>query len=194
MGCGVCLERVERPRLVRTQCCLPGRLAAKPWWVRVSNTARVQHIRNSAGTALCWRRVCGRGLFLGAAHLLARDVGVQPRGQAAAAFRAAAPPPSVLRCHRRLSRQDGPRAGRARAAACAAGTLHMHCIHTACTPHMLLGGPSPARAHSARSCRAHCTCTPCAAGDSICTCMCTARHADRAAFAPHIMCTALHAH
>ena len=72
MGCGVCLERVERPRLVRTQCCLPGRLAAKPWWVRVSNTARVQHIRDSAGTALCWRRVCGRGLFLGCSPACSR--------------------------------------------------------------------------------------------------------------------------
>ena len=60
---------------------------------------------------------------------LARDAGVQPRGQAAAAFRAAAPPPSVLRCHRRLPRQDGPRAGRTRAAASAAGALHKHCLH-----------------------------------------------------------------
>ena len=50
MGCGVCLERVERPRrLVRTQCCLPGRLAAKPWWVRVSNTARVQQFGTVRG-------------------------------------------------------------------------------------------------------------------------------------------------
>ena len=165
MGCGVCLERVERPRLVRTQCCLPGRLAAKPWWVRVSNTARVQHIRDSAGTRCVGDEFAVAVFFL---VLLTCLLAMWACSREVKRLRR-----SVLQLHRRpyCAAIDAfhDKMDRGLGAPERLHALQVHCISTANTLHIqriCMYAARPLHARTRRAAAMH-TAHPCAAGDGL---------------------------